>query len=131
MEEDKLKRLQRINAPERSTRWVKQQIAYLRSDKPYNLSRKWMKARVILSGPSYVDTGVHEWCSSLYPHWGMEEVLCKAAPITVYLRPEAEGNTSQKDMDVSVPNDINSFSFGFPYENKWPTPIKVFDRGRP
>jgi len=90
-----------------------------------------MKARVILSGPTYVDTGVHEWCSGLYPHaWGTEEVLCKAAPVTVYLRLEAEENTSQKDVDVSVPDDVILFSFGIPYENKWPTPIKVFDRGR-
>jgi len=100
---------------------------------PYNLSRKWMKARVILSGPSYVDTGVHEWCSSLYPHkWGAEEALNKTPPAEVYLRPKAEENTNQKETNTFVPDEINLFSFRkVPYENKWPTPVKVFDRGRP
>jgi len=92
-----------------------------------------MKARVILSGPTYVDTGVHEWCSSLYPQkWGAEEVSCEAPPVLIYPQQDpVEDGKSQNFVDVSASDDCYLFLFGSPYINKWSAPIKVFDRGKP
>lgn len=127
LEEEKLERLQRCNAPELSTRWVKQQIAYLRSNKPYKLTRTILKARVTLTRPSYQETNIHDMCVGLFAALEQHNSKAVVSECMKY-------HTLEEEIDICptlglLPIMVHICK-GEPYRYELRDSVKVFDRGK-
>lgn len=129
-EEEKLQRLLKCPwAPETSIRWVRQQIAYIRTDKPFNLHQAILSARVRKPVASYVDRGVHEWCITIYREEDQQIPSPKSDTLKEeFLKePEKEMRMGQKSVNISRTSVLPIKSRTM----RRPEPIKVFDRGKP